>query len=275
MVDLVLEHACLQARGLDLIGSPSTSRPLTRTCRGRSTSIETRGRLRQPSSARTASSESHSIEGLTRPVGALSEPAWKTSSAAQDAELGGGQADPQPVAHDRDHAVDLGPQLGAEPAHRRGLALQHRVAELDHVRQRRFAPLQHSASSCLALGFVPQGTDYRSRALIVWIARAGHPGERYWGSTSTPIATSFRERSAARRSTAARTAATVRLAVLGLDQEAAAVAVADAEHRRRAEQVGVVPAALGEPVASRWRPLRAAASGLGLSTIRTRCEKGG
>ena len=35
-------------------GSPSTSRPLTRACSGRSTSIETRGRLRQPSSATTS-----------------------------------------------------------------------------------------------------------------------------------------------------------------------------------------------------------------------------
>ena len=123
-------------------GSPPVSRPPIRACRGRSTSIDTRGRLRQPSSATTASPESHfdlRVDQRRRlAVGAGLE----DEHATQDPELGGGQPDPHAVAHDRDHPLDLGPQLGAELGDLRGPALQHRVAELDDLGERRFAPLQ-------------------------------------------------------------------------------------------------------------------------------------
>ena len=51
MVDLVLEHARLEPRGLDSSGSPCDVEAATRAYSGRSTSTAIPGRLRQPSSA--------------------------------------------------------------------------------------------------------------------------------------------------------------------------------------------------------------------------------
>ena len=59
-----------------------------------------------------------------------------------------------PVAHDRDHPLDLGAQLGAELGDRRGPALQHRVAELDDLGERGVAPLQQLARRAPALALV-------------------------------------------------------------------------------------------------------------------------
>ena len=84
-------------------------------------------------------------------------------------------------------------------------------------------------------------------------------------------------RSAARRSTASPTAATAACALVGLDQEAAAVAPADAEHRRRAEQVGVVREATrrGRPQPVGRRLLDPGLATRSAASTRTRWEKGG
>ena len=92
------------------------------------------------------------------------------------------------------------------------------------------------------------------------------PSSVYCGSTSTADRDVAQRRGRPRsRSTASRTAATVASRSLGLDQEPAAVAAADAEHRRRAEQVRSRRAALGAaPSASR----AAAASSRGSDSAR-------
>ena len=103
--------------------------------------------------------------------------------AAQDAELGGGEADAHAVAHDRDHPLDLGAQLGAELGHLRGLALQHRIAELDArarapPRGAPAAPLR-ARSRSRSLGL--RSAAHRSSNPSLWI-----DGERpHCGSTST------------------------------------------------------------------------------------------
>ena len=76
------------------IGSPSTSRPLTRACSGRSTSIETRGRLRQPSSA-IAELVGEPLDLRVDQRRRLAVGAGlEDEQPAQHAELGGGEADP-------------------------------------------------------------------------------------------------------------------------------------------------------------------------------------
>ena len=95
--------------------------------------------LRQPSSATTTSSESHSIRGLTSAVGSASAPGLKDEQAAQDAELGGGEADAHRVPHQGDHPLDLAARARVELGDRRGLAVEHRVADLDQPRERLLA----------------------------------------------------------------------------------------------------------------------------------------
>ena len=81
---------------------------LTRACRGRSTSTTIPARLRQPSSAVTRSSaDAHSTVGLTSARGGASGPAWKTSIRRIDAELRGGEADPQRALHQGDHPLGV------------------------------------------------------------------------------------------------------------------------------------------------------------------------
>ena len=111
-------------------GSPRSSTPLTRACNGRSTSTVTLGMLRQPSSATTASSESHSISGLTSAVGSASEPAAKTSSRRRTPSWVAARPTPDRVVHDRRPSARPRAQLVAELRDRRGLAVQHRIAEL-------------------------------------------------------------------------------------------------------------------------------------------------
>ena len=56
-------------------------------------------------------------------------------------ELGGGQADPDRVAHDRDHPLSLALELGTEAGDLRGARLQHRVPERADLRQSSGPPL--------------------------------------------------------------------------------------------------------------------------------------
>ena len=60
--------------------------------------------------------------------------------AVQDADLGGGQPDPQRVVHEGAHARDLLAQALVEDLDRQRLGLQHRIAVDAHVRERRVAP---------------------------------------------------------------------------------------------------------------------------------------
>ena len=60
--------------------------------------------------------------------------------AVHDADLGGGQADPDRVVHQVAHAHDLLAQRVVEVLDRARFRAQHRVAELADMRERRRAP---------------------------------------------------------------------------------------------------------------------------------------
>ena len=61
---------------------------------------------------------------------------------------------PSAVAHDRDHPLDLGPQLGAELATGEALLFSTGSPNLTHVRQRRFAALEQLALRARSLALV-------------------------------------------------------------------------------------------------------------------------
>src|SRR5262249_18992710 len=111
------------------------------------------------------------------------------------------------VAHDLDHPLDLRAQLGPERGDRRSPALQHRVAPLDDVGERRFAPLEQlrlELAVALLVAVGGAGQRFLAHRFDCMRRRRG-----YLGSTSTPIATARRLRSAALRSTTLRTASIV------------------------------------------------------------------
>ena len=132
-------------------GSPWTSTPRALTWSGRSTSTITPGRLRQPSSAVARSSERHSISGLTRTVGSASEPTWKTSIRRSVPSWVA--ARPTPIASRIRPIIRSGlrGQVVVELRHRGGRGPEHRVSELDDLRQRRGTTLERLLVDALGL----------------------------------------------------------------------------------------------------------------------------
>ena len=211
MVDLVLEHPRLEARGLDRdrlaldveAADPRVQRPLDVD--------ETRGRLRQPSSAIASSSESHSTSGLTSAVGSPSGPAWKTSSRRRTPSWVAARPTPSAVAHDRDHPLDLGAQLGAELGDLRGLLFSTGSPNLTTWAERRARGARAARLRARRSSASRSARSHRSSLIgrcLTSVMRA--QWRLYCGSTSTPSATSLQRRGRRRgRSTASRTAATV------------------------------------------------------------------
>jgi hypothetical protein len=124
--------------------------------------------------------------------------------AVQDAELGRGQPDPERVVHERAHARDLLAQASSKTSTGRACALQHRIAEDAHVRERGVAPrgdLRVEGGGSCASGASATSTSWTSCSAI---ALEGS----YCGSTSTLNAAARWARSAATACTAAPTCAT-------------------------------------------------------------------
>src|SRR3954453_1971973 len=133
MVDLVLEDARLQARRLDPDGLAVDVEADHRRVE-RALDVH-----RYPRQAETSLLGDYYLLGDPLDL-RVDEPRRLGVSArledqhpTQEAELGGCQTNPPAVAHDRDHPLELSAQLGTEVRPRRRLALQHRVAELDHL----------------------------------------------------------------------------------------------------------------------------------------------
>ncbi len=143
------------------IDSPAVSRPLTRACRGRSTSIETRGRLRHPSSATTASSESHSTCGLTKAVGSESGPAWKTSTLRSIPTCVA--ASPTPIASRMIAIIRSTSARSSGPNSVTGEALLFSTGSPNLTTSASAASRRSSSSASSSLSFVLS----RSRCLIV------------------------------------------------------------------------------------------------------------
>ena len=143
MVDLVLEDPGLEAGGLEAdrvaVGVEPGDRDVQRA-------LDVH---RDPRQAEAALLGDHEVVRAPLDLGVDQRrrlgivAGLEDEQATQHAELGGGQADAQPVAHDRDHPLDLGVQLLAEAGDRRCPALQHRIAELDDVREGGFAALDY------------------------------------------------------------------------------------------------------------------------------------
>ena len=198
MVDLVLEHARLQARGLDLdrlaLGVAAADPRVQRA-------LDVHRDPRQAEAAllgeRRTSSESHSISGLTSAVGSPSGPAWKTSRRRSTPSWVAARPTPMPSRMIAIIRSTSARSSGPKSVDRRGLALQHRVAELDHVGERRFAALQQLGFELALVARLRRRLARRSArssliaTRVVCARSATCDRGAHCGSTSTPIATSL------------------------------------------------------------------------------------
>ena len=157
--------------------------------------------------------------------------------AVHDAELRGGEPDAERVVHQLAHPLDLVGERGVEHLDRPGAAAQHRVAVLAHVPQRRLA-------SRAGRGIEPvlRGSS-APRAAAVCCSCAIEPTSLATPSLRIDV---DRERDVAQRAVAGGgldgrgDRPHGDLALAGLDHDLAALAAAQAEQRRRAEDLGAL-----------------------------------
>src|SRR4051794_15690780 len=123
-------------------------------------------------------------------------------NAAQAADLGGGEADPERVLHEVAHRRDLAAQVVVEDLDLPRRRLQDRVAPLRDVSERGLAPRLHLGGQLGALAALAL------ERLVVGVIVLGHGVRGYCGSTSTEMAAARPSRVGATASTASRTART-------------------------------------------------------------------
>ena len=189
--------------------------------------------------------------------------------AVHHAELGGGEADPERVVHQLAHALDLVGERRVERSTGQRAAAQHRVAVLADVPQRGVAARAVSGSRRCA------SSSSRTSTVLF-----GHRSVEF---SDPPIADRRPRRTPrrampgrARRLDGGRGGGDRRLALGGLDDDLAALAPAQPEQRRRAEDLGRLPDARGDRLGDAAPPAARTGSAASAEQItRIRSANGG